>query len=95
MTGFEWNEAKNRLNVDKHGMSFDQAQRIFDGQILAAPDPRSYGEVRWICIGRLGPRALLTVVFTERRGKRRLISARPSSRKERKRYEEAVQEADG
>jgi uncharacterized DUF497 family protein len=90
MAGFEWDEAKNRLNVEKHGVSFEQAQRIFDRPILAAPDPRAYGEERWICIGRVGATAMLTVVFTERRGKRRLISARPASRKERRRYEEAI-----
>ena len=94
MAGFDWDEVKNRLNVEKHGVSFDQAQRICDDRILVVIDPRSYSEVRWIGIGRIDPAAVLTVVFTERRDRRRLISARPASRKERKRYDEALQEAD-
>jgi len=91
---FEWDDAKNASNIGKHGVSFEQARRIFDGRVFAGPDTRSYGERRWIAIGRLAPEVVLTVVFTERRGRRRLISARPASRKERKRYEEALQEAD-
>ncbi|UYN97871.1 MAG: BrnT family toxin [Enhydrobacter sp.] len=71
--------------------SVSNRHRAFGGPMLIARDPRDYGEVRWIGIGRIAPGAILTVVFTARRGKRRLISARAASRKERSSYEKALQ----
>ena len=86
---FEWDEAKNQTNVRKHGIGFDTAQRIFEGPVATAPDHcRDYGEDRRISIGRVEPGALIVVAHTERRGRIRLISARPASRKERKAYHE-------
>lgn len=83
---FEWDEAKNRANVAKHGIDFETARRIFDGFAIARPDRRrDYGEERYIGIGRVES-AVIVVAWTERRGRLRLISARPASRKERQLY---------
>ncbi len=88
---FEWDEEKNRSNVRKHGISFEQAAQIFDGPVLTWLDDREdYGEVRQISIGKIGAVAILTVVHTERRGLTRIISARPASRAERRHYEKAL-----
>ena len=93
MPEFEWDERKNRLNIAKHGVSFEQGSLIFDAPRLTRPDRRfAYGEIRLIGIGTIGGRVFLTVVYTERLGKTRLISARPASRRERRDYEQALLE---
>jgi hypothetical protein len=46
---FEWDEAKNRTNVRKHGFDFEEAEELFCGVLLAEPDLRQdYGERRWV-----------------------------------------------
>ena len=86
---FEWDEAKNRTNIRKHGIGFETAKLIFEGTVATSPDRRrDYGEDRRISIGRVEPGALIVVTHTERRGRIRLISARPASRKERRVYNE-------
>ena len=81
---FEWDEAKNRTNVLKHGIDFETARRIFDGPVLSRRDScKDYGEVRYITIGRVGDTGLIVLAHTDRGGRVRLISARPASRKER------------
>lgn len=92
---FEWDEAKNAANITKHGISFEQAVRFFEAPLLTAVDGRrDYGELREISIGRLDEAAILTVVHTDRSGRRRIISARPASGRERRQYEEAIRPAD-
>ncbi len=86
---FEWDEAKNRENIAKHGVSFERASRIFEGPVLTAVDDRfEYGEPREISIGLVDGIAYLTVAHTDRDGVTRIISARPATRNERKRYDE-------
>lgn len=88
---FEWDGEKNLQNIAKHGVSFDTASRIFDGIVLTAEDRRfDYGETRLISIGAVEGIVVLTVAHTDRDGRIRLISARPASRKERNRYEQAL-----
>ncbi|SSC72583.1 unnamed protein product [Ciceribacter sp. T2.26MG-112.2] len=42
---FEWDETKNRINRQKHGISFEEACLIFDGSVFSAKDERlDYGE---------------------------------------------------
>ena len=91
---FEWDEAKNRTNIEKHGVSFEQASRIFEGLTLTVIDDRfDYSEVRKIAIGLIDRIAYLAVVHTDRAGNIRIISARPARKTERKRYDEAIQKA--
>ncbi len=83
---FEWDSAKNRTNIGKHGVSFENAKRIFDGPVVIRSDDRKdYGENRCISIGKAA-NAYLVVVHTDRDGRIRWISARPASRKEREMY---------
>jgi uncharacterized protein len=71
-----WDLAKNRSNQRKHGISFDDAKAVFqDPQRIEVLDDRDYGEERWVAIGTTG-RILVHVVYTERNGGIRLISAR-------------------
>ena len=88
---FEWDEEKDRANRAKHGIDFEEATGIFTSPILTAPDTRQdYGEERWISHGSLGPRVVIVVVHTRRRGRIRLISARKANVKERQAYYESL-----
>ena len=92
---FEWDEAKEITDIAKHGISFAQASRIFAGRVWTFIDTRTdYGEVREISIGVADAVAFLTVVHTDWSGVTRIISARPASQRERKRYDEALRASD-
>ena len=42
---FEWDEEKNKANIQKHGLDFAEAREIFTAPILVALDDREdYGE---------------------------------------------------
>jgi hypothetical protein len=46
---FEWDEAKARINLEKHGVSFLTAAATFINERLERVDDRQdYGEIRWI-----------------------------------------------
>ena len=86
---FEWDPAKATLNMQKHGVSFEEAARAFEDSLSATfPDPdHSRDEFRLITYG-LGPKGkLLVVSHTELGDTVRIISARHATEKERKRYE--------
>jgi len=88
---FEWDDAKDRANIAKHGVDFALASRIFEGPVLTKIDGGDvYGELREISIGLADGVALLTVVHTDRSGIIRIISARRAAKSERTRYEEAL-----
>jgi uncharacterized DUF497 family protein len=89
---FEWDETKNRSNVQKHGLDFSDAEEMFRGILLAQPDTRKdYGEMRWIGVGAIRSR-IAVVVFAERGSETiRIISLRKASRRESKEYEEAIE----
>ncbi|MGQ2908638.1 MAG: BrnT family toxin [Aliihoeflea sp.] len=90
---FAWDEAKNRTNIAKHGLSFATACRIFEGPVLTAIDDRfEYGEVRRNSIGAIEGVLVIVVTHTDRDGTTRIISARPAKRVERNTYEEALRQ---
>ena len=72
---FEWDEAKRRQNLAKHGIDFVDAQELFDGRpVLTRVSPR-FEEERFITTGEIEGR-FYTVVWTKRGETVRLISAR-------------------
>lgn len=83
---FEWDEEKNKKNIKKHGISFEQAITVFlDPNVLTVPDPYS-DEDRWDAIGFVG--TILFVVYTERKDNIiRIISARKATKEEIHEYE--------
>jgi uncharacterized DUF497 family protein len=87
---FEWDPGKAKINLDAHGISFDEASTVFgDTLSLVIYDPLlSVDEDRFILIGNSHRNRLLVIVHTERGGKIRIISARKATRKEREQYEE-------
>lgn len=81
---FEWDDAKRRLNVEKHGIDFDEAIEVFYGPyVLRRSDRRM--EERWIAIGAT-ERRVVTVIFTRRGTKLRIISARRARKNEESTY---------
>jgi uncharacterized protein len=73
---FEWDEAKDRANRAKHGVSFAEAQQaFFDPRRVIAEDlEHSGGEQRYFCFGRAGD-GVMTVRFTWREGRIRIFGA--------------------
>jgi uncharacterized DUF497 family protein len=90
---FEWDERKNRANIEKHGVGFETASRIFDGPVFTAVDDRfEYGEVRENSIGMVDGVLVLVVTHTDRGGTIRIISARPAKHAEGTNYEKALRQ---
>lgn len=85
----EWDEKKNQQNIEKHGISFEQAVSIFNYPVYTLPS-KYEGELREISIGLLESELVIVVVHTDRKGITRIISARPAKRKERKLYEKEI-----
>ncbi len=84
---FEWDEDKNKANQRKHWISFEEAAEIFCYPMYETFDTRfEYGEVRFIGIGRNNQMVILTVVYTEREARIRIISARRANKKEKQLY---------
>jgi uncharacterized DUF497 family protein len=90
---FEWDEAKNRANLQKHGLDFADAEEMFRAGFFYEPDTREdYGEKRWIGLGMARGR-IAHVVFVERGADTiRLISLRKASRRECEEYEKTIQD---
>jgi uncharacterized protein len=91
---FEWDEAKNLINQEKHSVSFDEAKEVFfDPLHISKLDHRfSYFEERWITVGSTSKQKILVVAnlfFTEE-GEEiiRIISARKANNKERRYYDQ-------
>lgn len=84
---FEWDPVKARANEAKHGVAFELATWVF-GDPLAIErwdDRETYGEQRYVTIGMVHG-TLLFVVYTQRNGIFRLISARQATRREQDDY---------
>ncbi len=86
----EWDEAKAEANLQKHGVSFEEAETVFDDPLaITIFDPyHSADEERFVDVGQSNRKRILVVAYTERRKKFRLISARLATRAERISYEE-------
>jgi uncharacterized DUF497 family protein len=88
LVGIEWDDDKNELNKQEHGLSFETAQYVFaDPQRLERIDlseGNSSGEERWQTLGMVGP--VLFVVYTERGENKRIITARAADKSERRTY---------
>ena len=90
---FEWDEDKRRKNREKHGIDFLRASRVFrDKQRIEFVDDREdYGETRVRVIGKITrlwilKTIIIFVVYTNRNGNIRIISARVANPSERSSY---------
>mgnify|MGYP001555219702 CR=1 FL=1 len=87
---FEWDPAKALANLEKHGVSFEEAATAFGDPLSATigdPD-HSQSEDRYVLLGETYQGRLVVVIHTDREETVRIISARLATRKERKSYEQ-------
>jgi hypothetical protein len=86
----EWDAAKNRRNIAKHGIDFEDAIEIFAGPVTERPDDRRMvGEQRWIAYG-LMQLVVIVVVYVDRGERRRIVSARRATKDEAEHYYQTV-----
>ncbi|GAA3965817.1 BrnT family toxin [Allohahella marinimesophila] len=81
MRQFEFDPAKSEVNLEKHGIDFPSAQRLWDDPDLIEIQAKSADEDRFLLIGRIGEKHWSAVV-TYRNEKTRIISVRRSRKKE-------------
>ena len=88
IAGIEWDNEKARLNLQKHGVSFETAQYVFSDPErlwrLDQSENNTAGEERWQTLGQVGE--TLLVVYTERETTKRLVMARLATKAERRSY---------
>jgi len=90
---YEWDENKNQINRQKHGVSFELARKVFDDPLhLTKFDRIADGEERWHALGSALGIVVLLVVHTYRLQDGdeviRIISARKATSHERRQYED-------
>ncbi len=90
LKGFDWNKGNVDKNWTKHKVSFKECEEIFRNQPIKIfyDKHHSKKEERFAAFGITNNKRLLTIIFTVRNNKIRIISARNQSRKERKKYEQ-------
>ena len=90
MLKFEWDDNKNQTNIQKHGISFEEATSVFydDDALIISDDAHSDDENRFILIGFSYKANILVVChcYREQESIIRIISARKADKKETKEY---------
>lgn len=89
---FEWDEEKQRINLQRHLIDFEDAITIFDAPYIRVRSDRD-GEVRYLAVGMLAG-IEICVIYTEREEVCRVISARRARTYERAAYHKAVKGSD-
>ena len=86
----EWDEEKNASNVQKHGVSFEEAATVFGDPLSDTFDDPDHSaeEYRFITTGTSEQGRLLVIAHTDREDRIRIISARELTKQERRNYEE-------
>ncbi len=91
---FEWDKKKEKINIQKHGVAFEQASYVFADQFALNQfdDEHSEDEDRWVLLGKSLNETLLLVVHTFRNNDGiefvRIISARKATKKKKQTYQE-------
>ena len=84
---YVWDQPKNRSNVERHGIMFKDAIRMFDGPTLERVDDRfDYGETRIYAIGIVNGLEITLIYVDVSETERRIISAWRAERNERTAY---------
>ena len=73
---FEWDDAKNKSNQEKHSLSFEEAQYAFfdENRIIAEDLEHSQDEKRYFCFGKVKDH-IMTVRFVRRNNIIRIFGA--------------------
>ena len=92
---FEWDPAKARQNLRKHGVSFERASEVFLDPLMISVEDEEHSEEeeRWATLGRDKISVVLVIIHTFREIDAdncsiRLISARRATKREAKQYVE-------
>ena len=90
VNGFEWDKGNINKNQVKHNVSAFECEEIFFNKplLIFSDEKHSRAENRYYVLGQTDLNRRLFIVFTIRKDKIRIISARDMSRKERKIYEQ-------
>lgn len=90
-TGFNWDQGNFSKSERKHGITPEDSESVFlDQKFLVEEDLKHQEtEKRYIGIGENSEGKVLSIVFTLRYDKIRVISARIANKKERNTYEKA------
>lgn len=88
--GFQWDEGNASKNWTRHQVSQTEAEQFFLNRPLVVAEAPYTMERRQFAFGRTDAGRLLTVVFTVRGSRLRVISVRPMSQRERRGYGEAI-----
>ena len=84
---FDWDDGNLTKNSTKHDVSFKESEAIFfDSPVYFSDKKHSRKEERYVAYGYIESGRKLTIIFTFRREKIRIISARDQNKKERKIY---------
>lgn len=89
VVGFDWDDGNIYKNQKKHGIKWQVIEEIFfNNPLLLLEDTKhSSDECRCFALGKTDEGLRLFVVFTKRKNKIRVISARAMNQKERSYYE--------
>ena len=93
MYSFEWDETKNLINIQKHGISFEEAKTVFFDEyaLLEYDEDHSFAESRFRLLGMsIKGNVLLVVHCIRRENTIRIISSRKASAAERRGYERSI-----
>lgn len=93
---FEWDPSKAQSNIEKHGITFEEAAEVFLDALHVSifDDEHSRHEERWITIGKTSKGQLIVVIHTfeeqnDQNATLRVISARKATKHEQQQYEES------
>ena len=91
---FEWDQEKNKSNIKKHGISFEEAVTVFaDESAILFDDPEhSESEERFLLLGMSESARICIVCHCYRASDMviRIISARKATKKEKSRYVKGI-----
>lgn len=88
---FEWDDEKEKINIQKHGLSFSEILPVFDDPLFLEKQYESHSsinETRYIGIGKISGFVVIITSYTARGKKTRIINARISTKREERLYEE-------
>ena len=88
-TEFEWDKGNTDKNKIKHGVQNQEIEEVFFNipLLVIGYESHSVNEGRFLILGTTDDKKKLSIIFTIRTGRIRVISARPMSKKERELYE--------
>lgn len=96
-TGFEWDKGNSVKNWERHQVAQGECEQVFFNEPLIVFDDikHSGGEKRWFLLGKSDVGRFLFIVFTIRKSRIRIISARDMNRNEKRIYHEQAKKDTG